>query len=1605
MSILHSHQTETLINRIVGDQGSLLHTDDDEFEQFVRAYYYGVPYEELSQRDVFDLRGAALAHWELCRVRQADETKIRLYYPDVERDGWRSKFAVLEMVIPDRPFLVDTMSMVLNNLGCKVHLTVHPVLAVQRDESGRLRKIAAPLNADFLDGVFESFIHFEFERRFETTEFETVEACLREALKTLDIAVEDWRPMRRQIKAAAKNLEKEMDRSKNEFMEDYAEFCSWLATGNFTLLGYCELQLKKNGTLIQNDKSKLGILREYEDLGKILPISALTIDTKTDCQSLIVSKANIHSPIHRSSYLDFILIPKYTAAGACSGLRAVVGLFSSTAYNGSASLIPLLRTKIKRVLQRSRFSETTHSIRVLTNIVDNYPRDMLFRANSDELFEDVAGTLELQERNRVKLFLRREQFDRFYSALVYIPHELFGRPLRVKIESILMKSLKGKSSEFFATFSGSVLARIEYTIYVDTDSQPELSLEDIQRQVQDAATTWQDALRQAAVERYGEDVGAQYCRTFENAFGASYQEDYSPWVVAADLERLSALNADNDLIVSFFRPLQETDQKQVRLKLFSFQNQVSPSDVLPVLENMGLRVKEERPYEISLPNDGSIWVHDYSLIHSQEYDADQQRQSFEQAFINIWRGAAENDVFNRLVLMANLTWRQVSVLRAYSKYLKQIGHTFSSAYVTDTLIRNIDMTASLIRYFEVKFDPTAGSSDQEVNRIRKVMDAHLDAVSSLDEDVILRSYKNAMTSTIRTNYFCIDSSGHPHDYISFKIDCMRIIRMPDPRPKYEIFVYSPRTEAVHLRGGKVARGGLRWSDRREDFRTEVLGLVKAQMVKNAVIVPVGSKGGFVIKQPPAPGTSMLDEAIFCYSTFIRGMLDITDNIVDDKIVHPANVKRYDDDDPYLVVAADKGTATFSDIANKISEEYGFWMGDAFASGGSVGYDHKAMGITARGAWESVKRHFRELGVDIQTTDFTAIGIGDMGGDVFGNGMLLSRHIQLVGAFNHIEIFLDPNPDAEISYQERERLFNSPGLSWKDYDKKLISEGGGVFDRTAKAIDISPAVQKRLNITQSKLTPNELMHAMLKAPVDLMWNGGIGTYVKASTQSHADTENRSNDAIRVDGSELGAKVVGEGGNLGMTQLGRVEYCMHGGRCYTDSIDNSGGVDCSDHEVNIKILLNQVVNHGEMTVKQREKILREMTEEVAELVLENNYQQSQALSSLNVHSPELLNEHSQYIQALERSDQLDREIEFLPDWEEIKRRESIGIGLKLPELSVLLAYSKMTLYDALLDSNMPEDDYLDRDLSEYFPDRLSKQFSKEMYEHRLKREIVATFVTNNMINRVGPTFAYRMRGLSGAAYADIARSYCAARDIFDMQDIWSAVENMDNKVPASSQLKMLKLAEGLLERTTLWLLRHRNHPLNIAEVVDYFKGDVQKLSSGLSKSLSREYTSQIKHYIDDLVDNKVPQKLARQVVECIPLSTALDIVEIIKQSEKTAEFVSQVYFDIGARLELVWIRQQVANLPVENRWHGLAKSRLSDDIHTHQSAIASDVVQHASTDSPQHAVDVWMESNRVSCRMLASIIKDMKSISKIDFATLTVAISEVHLLGRSSESMSS
>jgi glutamate dehydrogenase len=956
------------------------------------------------------------------------------------------------------------------------------------------------------------------------------------------------------------------------------------------------------------------------------------------------------------------------------------------------------------------------------------------------------------------------------------------------------------------------------------------------------------------------------------------------------------------------------------------------------------------------------------------------------------------------VLRARLTWREITTLRAYCKYLRQTQTTFSQNYMEDTLSANPHIARLLVELFQARFDPgRRESAQEETERLKGEIEEALDAVESLDEDRILRNFLSVTLATVRTNYFQSTDGGEPKPYLSFKLDPSRVPLLPLPRPRFEISVYSPRTEGVHLRGGKVARGGIRWSDRREDFRTEILGLMKAQMVKNAVIVPVGAKGGFVVKRPPALGgrEALMEEVVACYKTLIRGMLDLTDNLVGDRTVPPPDVVRYDEDDPYLVVAADKGTATFSDIANGISKEYDFWLGDAFASGGSAGYDHKEMGITARGAWESVNRHFRELGTDIQSEDFTVAGIGDMSGDVFGNGMLLSRHIKLVGAFNHLHIFLDPDPDPETSFEERERLFNLPRSSWSDYDENLISEGGGVFPRTAKSIPLSPQVKELLDVEEDSLTPQEVIRAFLKSRVDLLWNGGIGTYVKASDETHAEVGDRTNDSLRVDGTELECRVVGEGGNLGFTQRGRVEYALNGGRIYTDAIDNSAGVDCSDHEVNIKILLDSIVESGDMTEKQRNELLAEMTEEVGQLVLRDNYQQTQTLSNAVAQAASMVDVHARYIRALEHAGKLNRELEFLPDEEALAERKSEDMGLAAPEFAVLLAYTKITLYRELLDSDVTEDPYLSGELERYFPTPLRERFEDRMTEHRLRREITATQITNSMVDRCGITFAFRLGEETGAAAAEIARAYTAAREIFGMLDLWAQIEDLDNRVEAQIQTRMLLDGRKLVERATRWLLRNRRPPLDVAATVSYFSERAAELSEKIPQFLLDGDRENLERATRDLVDANVPPELAERVAILSTMFSALDIVDVADATDQPLETAAEVYFTLGDRLKLHWLRGHVEALPRDNRWRALARAALRDDLYGQQAELTAEILRSTPEDlSATERIEAWVDANRGSVERTLQVLTDINASGAFGLATLSVALREIRNLITSS-----
>ncbi|NUV65054.1 NAD-glutamate dehydrogenase, partial [Streptomyces sp. CAI-85] len=1212
--------------------------DRDTLLAFLQRYYLHTAPEDLTDRDPVDVFGAALSHYRLAENRPQGTANVRVHTPTVEGNGWTCSHSVVEVVTDDMPFLVDSVTNELSRQGRGIHLVVHPQVVVRRDVTGKLIEVlrTPPSAADLPhDAHIESWIHVETDRETDRADLKQITADLLRVLSDVREAVEDWEKMREAALRIADDLPEEPvpDDLATPEVEEARELLRWLAADHFTFLGYREYQLREDDSLAAVPGTGLGILRADphhtgEDAHPVSPsFERLPADARAKAREhklLVLTKANSRATVHRPSYLDYVGVKKFDADGNVIGERRFLGLFSSAAYTESVLRVPVVRRKVDAVLKGAGFSPNSHDGRDLLQIMETYPRDELFQTPVDELRSIVTSVLYLQERRRLRLYLRQDEYGRYYSALVYLPRDRYTTGVRLRIIDILKEELGGTSVDFTAWNTESILSRLHFVVRVPQGTElPELSEADkdrIEARLVEAARSWSDAFSEALDAELGEERAAELLRRYHSAFTEGYKADHTPRAAVSDLVHLERLSEERNFSLSLYEPVGAAPDER-RFKIYRKGDAISLSAVLPVLNRLGVEVIDERPYELRCADRSVAWIYDFGLRipkalggGTTDLLGDDGRERFQEAFSATWTGLAENDGFNALVLGAGLTWRQAMVLRAYAKYLRQAGSTFSQDYMEDTLRTNVHTTRLLVSLFEARMAPERqGAGLEIVDALLEELEAALDQVASLDEDRILRSFLTVIKATLRTNFFQQGADGRPHEYVSMKFDPQAIPDLPAPRPAFEIWVYSPRVEGVHLRFGKVARGGLRWSDRREDFRTEILGLVKAQMVKNTVIVPVGAKGGFVAKQLPDPAEdrdAWLAEGVASYRTFISALLDITDNMVAGEVVPPSGVVRHDEDDTYLVVAADKGTATFSDIANEVAQSYDFWLGDAFASGGSAGYDHKAMGITARGAWESVKRHFRELDVNTQVEDFTVVGIGDMSGDVFGNGMLLSEHIRLVAAFDHRHIFIDPNPDAATSYAERRRLFELPRSSWADYDSALISAGGGVFPRTAKAIPVNGHIREALGIASgvTKMTPADLMRAILSAPVDLLWNGGIGTYVKASTESNADVGDKANDPIRVDGQDLRVKVVGEGGNLGLTQLGRIEFARTGGKINTDAIDNSAGVDTSDHEVNIKILLNGLVTEGDMTVKQRNKLLAEMTDEVGALVLRNNYAQN-------------------------------------------------------------------------------------------------------------------------------------------------------------------------------------------------------------------------------------------------------------------------------------------------------------------------------------------------------------------------------------------------------------
>ncbi|CAN5787897.1 NAD-glutamate dehydrogenase [soil metagenome] len=1574
--------------------------------RFARLYYARVANDDLNERDISDLYGAAVAHWKFAHRRSEGEAKVSVFSPRFEEHGWRSTHSVIQVVTDDIPFLVDSVTMELNRHGLTIHLTVHPTMTAVRDDSGQLVDVKDP-DVTPEEGLHESMIYVEIDRQTEPEVLEDIQDSLLNVLGDVRAAVDDWQAMRQRGNEILDEIERHPPPIDEEEIAEAKAFLKWINDDHFTFLGFRTYDLTgegDTGTIRPVSGTGLGILRDKDDDAKSSKLSDLPPEARRLARAATIfnlTKANSRSTVHRPSYLDYVGVKRFDGDGKVIGEWRFLGLYTSVAYNSSPQDIPILRRKVTHVLERAGFLPASHDQKALVNILETYPRDELFHISDDRLYEIAMGILSLEERQRVRLFVWEDTFGRFLSCLVFIPRDRHNTDNRLKIEHILKEAFGGNSLDFYPRLTESVLARLHFVIRTDTGRVRSYDAEELEGRIVEAIRSWEDILHTALLEEHGEEEGNELFSKYRGAFPAAYKEDFPPRSAIYDIQRIEDSQRNAGLMMSLYRPL-EAQHGELRFKLLWSKRPMALSEAVPMLENMGVDVIDERPYEVQ-PHEGQrVWIHDFGLRYPQEEDLElsRVRDVFQESFACTLEEGVEDDGFNRLVLAGGLTWREIVILRAYSKYLRQTGTLFSQDYMEDVLAAHPGISRRLVELFSARFEPGRDEQRaQEVDRIRDEAAESVDAVTNLDEDRILRSFLDLILATTRTNYFQDNGEGTKKDYLSFKLDPSHIPGLPLPRPQFEIFVYSPRTEAVHLRGGKVARGGIRWSDRREDFRTEVLGLMKAQMVKNAVIVPVGAKGGFVVKNPPASGgrDALMEEVVACYSTFMRGMLDITDNRVDDEIVAPKDVVRYDDDDPYLVVAADKGTATFSDTANEIAEEYDFWLGDAFASGGSQGYDHKKIGITARGAWEAVSRHLSELEIHPETDDFTVVGVGDMSGDVFGNGMLLSPHIKLVAAFNHLHIFLDPDPDAGASFKERERLFSLDRSSWSDYDPELISEGGGVYERTAKSIRLSKQVREVLGVEDEKLAPNDLIRAIFRAPVDLLFNGGIGTFVKASTETSSDVGDRTNDPLRVDAPELRCRVVGEGGNLGFTQRARIEFALAGGRINTDFIDNSAGVDCSDHEVNIKILLNSVVAEGDMSMTERNQLLRDMTDEVASLVLRDTYEQAQAISVTEARSGILLDEHVRLIRDLERAHKLNRKLEFLPDDEETEERRQQERGLTRPEIAVLLAYSKITLEAELLESDVPEDSYLSSELERYLPTPLKERFREELESHPLRREIIATYITNTMVNRAGSTFAHRLHETSGASGPLVARGFTAAREIFDMHGFWEAIENLDATVPADCQIEMLIDGSKLVERATTWLLRN-NSSLDIAKTVDRFRPGVATLQEEFGELLDEERRRKFEERAEKLMADGVPDELARRVACLGSMPSALDIIEVGLDASEDVKLVGQVYFALGKHVQLAWLHDKITSLPVETHWQSLAREALEDDLFMQRRRLTARALAAGDEGSPEERVAQWLKDNEAAVKRLCDMLDDLQSAGTMDIAMLSVALREIRQMGQ-------
>ncbi len=1581
--------------------------EQPHYLRFVDAFYTQFPFVDVSQRQKSDMIASLAGSWRSVREFDVSGTKVEVFNPSLKEHGWSCGRTVLTVLQRDMPFLVDSIRLELNRRELPIYVVKSTVYRVERNSEGTVHHFYTEDGPeDDAKGSKEAFVYFEIGIIPEEDERNALAENIRRVLEKVSVVVADYKTMLQKTSELQASIEKQIDRAASEYvsLREDADFINWLGQSHFTFLGYRELDLVNVGgesKLVEKNDERLGIFRLLDE-----PAADIDANDHTGVAHFYESKTAIsfsmssrRSDIHRSIYPNYIVVKRFSPDGKVIGEGRLIGFFTYSVYSHTPFEIPIVRKKVERIVGRSQWHPTSHDGKALRRIIEIFPRDELFQATEDELFETIMGVAGINERRVVRLFARLDPFENFVTAIAYVPRDIYNTRIRKKIENFVAAEIGAVEHEATTFFSESILARAYFVFRLSGKDIDQQKFANLEANVIELVRAWDDHFEHALIDAHGEAEGLRYFRKFRHAFPIAYQEMFDARETVQDIALMEQLRDSSDIAMNFFQS-HNAGKRDLRFKVLRINQPIELSDIIPILENFGLRVLGEHPFSINFfDHDGrqsTVRMHDFSLhlASDVEMSITKLRPIFEEAFAAIWLNRAETDGFNHLVILAELNWREVVVLRTYAAYMKQTQFNFGHDYIADVLALHPKIAKLLISLFHARFDPTNSDTEAE-EEIRNSILAELEGVRNLNEDRILRRYVDMISATLRTNFYQVNAEGEAADYLVIKLSPINIPDIPEPRLNFEIFVYSPRIEGVHLRGGKVARGGLRWSDRLQDYRTEILGLVKAQQVKNSVIVPSGAKGGFIAKQIPvnASRDEQFKQGVQCYQKFISGLLDVTDNYIDGKVVSPSNVVCKDDDDPYLVVAADKGTATFSDIANEISLAKQHWLGDAFASGGSQGYDHKAMGITARGAWVSVQRHFRERGLDVQTQDFTVIGIGDMSGDVFGNGMLLSGHICLVAAFNHLHIFVDPTPDAATSFKERKRLFELPRSSWTDYNKELISAGGGIFSRAEKSIAISAEMKKIFSIEHDKLAPHDLINALLKSPVDLIWNGGIGTYVKGEQESHADVGDKANDNLRVNGSELRCKVFGEGGNLGVTQLGRVDFCLSEGACNTDFIDNAAGVDCSDHEVNIKILLAELISAGDLTEKQRNILLEEMTDEVAELVLRNNYRQTQCLSYAESQVAVRSSEYRRLIHSLEDEGRLDRALEFLPDEETLGERNAQGQYLTRPELSVLLSYAKVMLKEEFLNAAIHQDPYIVQFVEGAFPNKLRQRYREQIYSHRLLPEIVATQVANDLINNLGINAVHRLVDSSSVNIFDIAKAYVVARDVFSFEDIQMLIESLDNKVPAKLQMEIFEITVRRVRRATRWFLKNRRNRLEPKQEVEAFKSKlvciVNEIGNVLEGGAKDAWESRLNYFREFNLDESWCKWLA------MPdnLFAGLGMVEAARVADSEVESALSVFYHLHGSLQTDWLATQISSVAVENIWQAKARESLLDELEIQIRRLAVAILGSCRSNEIAACINQNLPADHPSVQRWNELIAELKCVQRYDFAMFSVVNSEL------------